>query len=185
MGGGFPLRERSSGRTALIIACGVLTALLAPALFGRAVLGFRDMLHNYGPMRHLFWSGAVTLWNDRAFGGGAILPDLVQQPFYLGNLLFRLVHAPEQPLLSISGPTSSSARGRPTRWLVDSPRNRPRRWVPHRMPCVASPLRTSRTRNGLALRLGHRRCLSRRISGSSKEGLPVRRWSDCRCRRPS
>ena len=52
----------------LLAAAGALTAMLWPALIGRDILGFRDMLHNYGPMRELFWSGRISLWNDRSFG---------------------------------------------------------------------------------------------------------------------
>ncbi|HMC33450.1 MAG TPA: hypothetical protein VKH65_03540, partial [Myxococcales bacterium] len=57
-------------RTLLLITAWVtLTVLLWPALIGRDILGFRDMLHNYAPMRELFWQGDISLWNDRAFGG--------------------------------------------------------------------------------------------------------------------
>src|SRR3954468_10119984 len=85
----------------LLAAAGALTAMLWPALTGRDILGFRDMLHNYGPMRELFWSGRISLWNDRAFGGSSVLADIVQQPFYLGQLLMRAIHAPAWPGLSI------------------------------------------------------------------------------------
>jgi len=85
----------------LITAWVTLTVLLWPALIGRDILGFRDMLHNYAPMRELFWQGEISLWNDRGFGGSSILADLVQQPFYLGQLLMRAIHAPAWPGISI------------------------------------------------------------------------------------
>jgi len=85
----------------LITAWVTLTVLLWPALIGRDILGFRDMLHNYAPMRELFWQGQISLWNDRGFGGSSILADLVQQPFYLGQLLMRAIHAPAWPGISI------------------------------------------------------------------------------------
>ena len=75
--------------------------MLWPALIGRDILGFRDMMHNYGPMRELFWSGRISLWNDRAFGGSSVLADIVQQPFYLGQLLMRALHAPAWPGITI------------------------------------------------------------------------------------
>ena len=85
----------------LITAWVTLTVLLWPALIGRDILGFRDMLHNYAPMRELFWQGEISLWNDRGFGGSSILADIVQQPFYLGQLLMRAIHAPAWPGISI------------------------------------------------------------------------------------
>jgi hypothetical protein len=85
----------------LLTAWAALTAILWPALIGRDILGFRDMLHNYGPMRELFWQGDISLWNDRAFGGGSVLADIVQQPFYLGQLLMRAIHAPAWPGIPI------------------------------------------------------------------------------------
>ena len=85
----------------LITAWVTLTVLLWPALIGRDILGFRDMLHNYAPMRELFWQGDISLWNDRAFGGSSVLADIVQQPFYLGQLLMRAIHAPAWPGISI------------------------------------------------------------------------------------
>src|SRR3954467_412939 len=85
----------------LLAAAGALTAMLWPALTGRDILGFRDMLHNYGPMRDLFWSGRISFWNDRAFGGSSVLADIVQQPFYLGNLVMRALHAPAWPGIPI------------------------------------------------------------------------------------
>src|SRR2546422_5120331 len=89
-------------RTLLLITAWVtLTVLLWPALIGRDILGFRDMLHNYAPMRELFWQGDISLWNDRAFGGSSVLADIVQQPFYLGQLLMRAIHAPAWPGISI------------------------------------------------------------------------------------
>jgi len=93
----------SSGRRMLVLlaAAGALTAMLWPALIGRDILGFRDMLHNYGPMRELFWSGRISFWNDRAFGGSSVLADIVQQPFYLGQLAMRALHAPAWPGISI------------------------------------------------------------------------------------
>ena len=80
-------------RFVLFLACTALVIALWPTLTGEAILGFRDMLHNYGPMRELFWSGRVSLWNAGAFGGSSVLGDLVQQPFYLGNLIPRALHA--------------------------------------------------------------------------------------------
>jgi hypothetical protein len=77
-----------------------LTALFWPALRGVEILGFRDMLHNYGPMKELFW-GSWALWNDHAFGGSSLLPDLVEQPFYLPNLVFRLFHAHAWPGIAV------------------------------------------------------------------------------------
>jgi len=89
-------------RTLLLITAWVtLTVLLWPALIGRDILGFRDMLHNYAPMRELFWQGDISLWNDRAFGGSSVLADIVQQPFYLGQLLMRAIHAPAWPGIPI------------------------------------------------------------------------------------
>ena len=85
----------------LITAVVAVTAMLWPALIGRDILGFRDMLHNYGPMRELFWQGEISLWNDRAFGGSSVLADIVHQPFYLGQLLMRAIHAPAWPGISI------------------------------------------------------------------------------------
>ena len=85
----------------LITAWVTLTVLLWPALIGRDILGFRDMHHNYAPMRELFWQGDISLWNDRAFGGSSVLADIVQQPFYLGQLLMRAIHAPAWPGISI------------------------------------------------------------------------------------
>ena len=85
----------------LALASAVLVVILWPALVGTDILGFRDMLHNYGPMRELFWRGTIALWNDRAFGGGPVLGDIVQQPFYLGNLVMRAIHAPAWPGIPI------------------------------------------------------------------------------------
>src|SRR3954464_14572745 len=85
----------------LLAAAGALTAMLWPALTGRDILGFRDMLHNYGPMRELFWSGRISLWNDRSFGGSSVLANIVQQPFYLGQLVMRALHAPAWPGIPI------------------------------------------------------------------------------------
>src|SRR3954471_4028145 len=85
----------------LLAAAGALTVMLWPALVGRDILGFRDMLHNYGPMRAMFWSGRISLWNDRAFGGSSVLADIVQQPFYLGQLVMRALHAPAWPGIPI------------------------------------------------------------------------------------
>src|SRR5205085_5135690 len=82
-------------------AFAALTAMLWPALTGKAILAFRDMLHNYGPMRELFWSGTIDLWNDREFGGSSVLADIVQQPFYLGELAMRALHAPAWPGIPI------------------------------------------------------------------------------------
>lgn len=89
-------------RLVLFLACAALVVTLWPTLTGEAILGFRDMLHNYAPMRELFWSGRISLWNDRAFGGASVLGDLVQQPFYLPNLVMRALHAPAWPGLSLS-----------------------------------------------------------------------------------
>ena len=86
----------------LLITAGLaVTVMLWPALIGRDILGFRDMLHNYAPMRELFWQGDISLWNDRAFGGSSVLADIVQQPFYLGQLLMRAIHAPAWPGIPI------------------------------------------------------------------------------------
>ena len=85
----------------LLAAAGALTAMLWPTLIGRDILGFRDMLHNYGPMRELFWKGRVFLWNSHAFGGSSVLSDIVQQPFYLGQLAMRALHAPAWPGIPI------------------------------------------------------------------------------------
>ena len=84
-------------RFVLFLACAVLVVALWPALTGEAILGFRDMLHNYGPMRALSWSGQISLWNDRAFGGASALGDIVQQPFYLWTLAMRALRAPAWP----------------------------------------------------------------------------------------
>ena len=89
-------------RFVLFLACSALVVALWPALTGDAILGFRDMLHNYGPMRELVWSGRISLWNDRAFGGASLLGDIVQQPFYLGTLVMRALRAPAWPGISIS-----------------------------------------------------------------------------------
>jgi len=43
-----------------------------------------------------------THGNDRAFGGSSVLGDIVQQPFYIGNILLRALHAsllPPVPIL--------------------------------------------------------------------------------------
>jgi hypothetical protein len=85
------------GRFILFLATTALVLMFWPALTGDAVLAYRDALHNYGPMRELFWSGRISLWNDRAFGGSSVLADIVQQPFYLGNLMMRALHAPAWP----------------------------------------------------------------------------------------
>jgi len=85
----------------LVAAAVALTAMLWPALIGRDILGFRDMLHNYGPMRELFWQGEISLWNDRSFGGASVLADIVQQPFYLGQIVMRAIHAPAWPGIPI------------------------------------------------------------------------------------
>lgn len=92
---------RVRGRFTLFLATTALVLVLWPALTGDAILGYRDALHNYGPMRELFWSGRVSFWNDRAFGGSSVLADIVQQPFYLGNLVMRALHAPAWPGIPI------------------------------------------------------------------------------------
>ena len=84
-------------RFILFLSCAALVVALWPALTGAEVLGFRDMLHNYGPMRELVWSGQLSLWNDRSFGGASLLADIVQQPFYLGTLAMRALRAPAWP----------------------------------------------------------------------------------------
>ena len=89
-------------RATALLAAAALTALLFPALSGSALLGFRDMLHNYWPMKALQWAaGPLPLWNDHAFGGSSILADLIQQPFYLPNVMFGLVRAPAWPGIAI------------------------------------------------------------------------------------
>src|SRR3954468_19398089 len=88
-------------RLLLAAPAGGGAGILWPRLVGRDILGFRDMLHNYGPMRAMFWSGRISLWNDRAFGGSSVLADIVQQPFYLGQLVMRAIHAPAWPGISI------------------------------------------------------------------------------------
>jgi hypothetical protein len=79
------------------LGAAALIGLLLPALSGSALFGFRDMLHNYLPMKALFWQGSSWTWNSFAFGGSSLLADLVQQPFYLPNLLFRWLHVPAVP----------------------------------------------------------------------------------------
>ena len=88
-------------RFVLFFACAALVVALWPALTGDAVLGFRDMLHNYGPMYQLSWSGRIALWNDRAFGGASALGEIARQPFYLGTLLMRALHAEAWPGIPI------------------------------------------------------------------------------------
>jgi hypothetical protein len=83
------------------VAAAAVTLLYWPAMRGAQIPGFRDMLQTYAPMKDLFWRGASGLWNDHAFGGSSILPDLVQQPFYLPNLVFRLLRAPAWPGIAI------------------------------------------------------------------------------------
>ena len=88
-----------SVRPTLLLAAAslALTAVLWPALIGRDILAFRDMLHNYAPMREMFWTGHISLWNSRAFGGSSVYADIVQQPFYLGQLVMRALHAHAWP----------------------------------------------------------------------------------------
>jgi hypothetical protein len=77
-----------------------LGGLLAPALVGREQLVYRDMLHDYWPMKALFWGspgGLLRAWNPTWFGGFTLLGDIVQQPFYLPNLLFRALRVPPWP----------------------------------------------------------------------------------------
>lgn len=71
-----------------------------PALSGRAILVYRDMLHDYWPMKALFWQSPgplVRTWNHSWFAGLTLVGDIVQQPLYLPNLLFRLLRAPAWP----------------------------------------------------------------------------------------
>jgi len=77
-----------------------LAGLLLPALVGREQLVYRDMLHDYWPMKALFWGapgGLFRAWNPAWFGGFTLLGDIVQQPLYLPNLLFRALRAPGWP----------------------------------------------------------------------------------------
>jgi hypothetical protein len=84
-------------RCGAIVATIAITWLLAPALVGTEILAFRDMLHNYAPLKALFWMWPPPLWNDHAFSGSSALADLNQQPFYLPNLAFAAVSAPIWP----------------------------------------------------------------------------------------
>ena len=88
-------------RFVLFLACAALVVALWPTLTGEAILGFRDMLHNYGPMYQLSWSGRIPLWNDRAFGGASSLGDIALQPFYLATLLMRALRASAWPGIPI------------------------------------------------------------------------------------
>ena len=88
-------------RFILFLACAALLIALWPALTGDAILGFRDMLHNYGPMYQLSWSGSSALWNARAFGGSSALGEIGAQPFYLGTLIMRALHANAWPGIPI------------------------------------------------------------------------------------
>jgi hypothetical protein len=86
------------GATVATIA---ITAIFAPALAGREILAFRDMLHNYAPLKALFWMWPPPLWNDHAFSGSSALADLNQQPFYLPNLAFAALGVPVWPGIAI------------------------------------------------------------------------------------
>src|SRR5882724_3690234 len=96
-------RGVKSVRPLLLLAAAsiALTVVLWPALIGRNILAFRDMLHNYGPMREMFWTGRLSLWNSRQFGGSSVYADIVQQPFYLGQLVMRALHAHAWPGIPI------------------------------------------------------------------------------------
>jgi hypothetical protein len=89
------------GPCGAIIAAAAITWLLLPSLAGREILAYRDMLHNYAPLKALFWNWPPPLWNDHAFSGSSALADLNQQPFYLPNLLFALARAPIWPGIAI------------------------------------------------------------------------------------
>ncbi|HKB77656.1 MAG TPA: hypothetical protein VKC58_13740, partial [Myxococcales bacterium] len=57
-----------------------LAGLLLPALVGREQLVYRDMLHDYWPMKALFWGapgGLFRAWNPAWFGGFTLLGDIV------------------------------------------------------------------------------------------------------------
>jgi hypothetical protein len=84
-----------------VVACVAITCLLAPSLLGREILAFRDMLHNYAPLKALFWVWPPPLWNDHAFSGSSALADLNQQPFYLPNLAFAALSVPVWPGIAI------------------------------------------------------------------------------------
>jgi hypothetical protein len=89
------------GPCGAIVAAAAITWLLLPSLVGREILAYRDMLHNYAPLKALFWTWPPPLWNDHAFSGSSALADLNQQPFYLPNLLFALARAPIWPGIAI------------------------------------------------------------------------------------
>lgn len=89
-----PVRLRG-GRAGLTVAALFWLLLLLPSLSGRTFLADRDMIPNYWPMKATFWSRAGSLfllWNPDTFGGISYPADLIQQPFYPPNLLFRLLH---------------------------------------------------------------------------------------------
>ena len=95
-----PSRPGLLARAPLWAAAAALVALLAPSLAGVAQLVFRDMLQTFWPMKAASWQGvggALQTWNGAAFAGSSALADVVLQPFYLPNLLFRLLHVPAWP----------------------------------------------------------------------------------------
>ncbi len=64
------------------------------------MLALRDMLQDYWPMKAAFWGAAGPLlrtWNGGWFGGVSLIGDIIQQPLYLPNLLFRALHVPAWP----------------------------------------------------------------------------------------
>lgn len=98
---GTRLSRLDWSRCGAIVATIAITWLLAPALVGTEILAFRDMLHNYAPLKALFWMWPPPLWNDHAFSGSSALADLNQQPFYLPNLAFAAFSAPIWPGIAI------------------------------------------------------------------------------------
>src|ERR1700731_3895965 len=93
-------RRAPGGAVWLAVPAAALLGLLAPALSGRAILAFRDMLQNYWPMKAVFWGSPGPLlltWNPWFFSGMPLLGDLVQQPLYLPNLAFRALRIPPWP----------------------------------------------------------------------------------------
>jgi hypothetical protein len=92
-----PERPSSMGKIALGMAMCALLGILAPSLMGRELLAYRDMLQNYWPMKASFWErsgGVLPLWNGDYFGGLSYISDVIQQPLYPPNLLFRMFGVP-------------------------------------------------------------------------------------------
>ncbi len=91
------MRANLNGRLGLGLAAAAFLLMLFPSLSGQSLLAGRDMLHNHLPMKAASWSGPgglLSTWNPDVFEGMSYLGDVIQQPFYPPNLLFRLLQAP-------------------------------------------------------------------------------------------